>query len=250
MGFDVLLFGHRGAAGEAPENTLTGFAHAVRAGVRAFELDVRLTADGELVVLHDDSPLRTTGVAGAVENFHSAELAALDARLPHPTWPEAAPIPTLHQVLTAFPNMDAYQIEIKRAAPEKLPTICRRLVETIHATGVTPRVEISSFDAAALATMREIAPDLPRAYIGTYDSPSWIEQALQLGCSGACIPHKSTTPEVVQLAHQHHLAITGWPGNQEEELALLLAWPVAAITTDFPTRALAFLRTRQAQQAG
>ena len=241
----MILFGHRGAAGEAPENTLTGFAHAVRVGVRAFELDVHLTLDGELVVIHDNSPLRTTGMAGSVEEFRTAELTALDARQPHPDWPEAAPIPTLYQVLTAFPDMDAYQIEIKRAAPEKLPAICRRLVEVIHETGVTERVEISSFDPAALAAMREVAPELRRAYIGAYDSPAWIEQALALGCSGACIPHRSTTPEVVQLAHQHHLAITGWPGNREEELALLSTWNPSAITTDYPTRALAFLRAQQ-----
>ena len=94
--------------------------------------------------------------------------------------------------------------------------------------------------------MREVAPELRRAYIGAYDSPAWIEQALALGCSGACIPHRSTTPEVVQLAHQHHLAITGWPGNREEELALLSTWNPSAITTDYPTRALAFLRAQQA----
>ena len=196
------LFGHRGAAGEAPENTLTGFAHAVRVGVRAFELDVHLTLDGELVVIHDNSPLRTTGMAGSVEEFRTAELTALDARQPHPDWPEAAPIPTLYQVLTAFPDMDAYQIEIKRAAPEKLPAICRRLVEVIHETCVTERVEISSFDPAALAAMREVAPDLRRAYIGAYDSPAWIEYRI-----AAQRPKSSNWPTNIILLSLAGLAI-------------------------------------------
>ena len=65
----MILFGHRGAAGEAPENTLTGFAHAVRVGVRAFELDVHLTLDGELVVIHDNSPCVLRGWREVSKSF-------------------------------------------------------------------------------------------------------------------------------------------------------------------------------------
>src|SRR5439155_21621382 len=76
----MLLFGHRGARGEAPENTLAGFAHARRAGVAAFELDVRPTADGRLAVIHDATVDRTTNATGAVSDFTAADLARLDAR--------------------------------------------------------------------------------------------------------------------------------------------------------------------------
>ncbi|MBX3013751.1 MAG: glycerophosphodiester phosphodiesterase [Caldilineaceae bacterium] len=235
------LFGHRGAAGEAPENTLAGFAHAQRIGVRAFEFDVRLSADGELVVLHDESPLRTAGVAGSVHDFTVAQLQAMDARVPFPDWPEPTPIPTLAQVLQTFPQLDAYQIEIKRADPANLPSICRRLTALIESAGVAARVVVSSFDPDALAMMRTVAPQLPRAYIGAFDNEGWIEQALALGCTDVCIPHKTGTDAVVQLAHAHQLAITGWPGNSVADLRHLTAWRVANITTDYPQQALAFL---------
>jgi glycerophosphoryl diester phosphodiesterase len=237
----VLVFGHRGAAGEAPENTLTGFAHAVRIGVRAFELDVRLSADGELVLSHDESLLRTVGVDGNVRDFSVDQLRALDARLLHPAWPDPAPIPTLAEVFSAFPNQDAYQIEIKSTVPTDLPTICARLAALVDEHGLEDRVMISSFEPAALKTMAEIAPELPRTLIGSFDSPAWIDQALALDCQGVCISHQSGTDEVVDLAHEHGFVITGWPANTPDEIAQLLAWDVAHITSDYPKRALNFL---------
>lgn len=237
----MLLFGHRGAAGEAPENTLAGFAYARRVGVRAVELDVRLAADGELVVLHDESPLRTTGVPGVTGDFTSAQLAALDARGVHTTWPEPAGIPTLAQVLAAHPDLDAYQIEIKRAAPAVLPVICRKLADLLVAYGVKARVVVSSFEPDALVAMAAVAPGQPLALIGAYDSPAWVDRAMALGCVGACIPLKSGTQAVVDAAHAAGLEVTGWLGNSEDDLARLVAWGVESITSDFPSRALAYL---------
>lgn len=237
----MVLFGHRGAAGEAPENTLAGFAYARRVGVRAFELDIRLSADSELVVLHDESPLRTTGVPGVVGDFTAAQLAALDARGIHTGWPEPAGIPTLAQVLAAHPDLDAYQIEIKRAAPVALPLICRKLAALLAEMGVKERVVVSSFEPEALAAMAAVDPHQPLAYIGAYDSPAWVERAVALGCVGACIPLKSGTQAVVDAAHAAGLQVTGWLGNSEDDLARLLDWGVESITTDFPSRALAYL---------
>lgn len=240
----MLLFGHRGAAGEAPENTLAGFAYARRAGVRAFEFDVRLAADGELVVLHDESPLRTTGVPGAVGSFTAAQLAALDARSIHTTWPEPVGIPTLAQVLAAHPDMEAYQIEIKRAAAAALPVICRKLADLLDEFGMKGRTVVSSFEPDALVAMAAVDRGQALAYIGAYDSPAWVDQAVALGCVGACIPLKSGTQAVVDAAHAAGLQVTGWPGNSEDDLARLLTWGVESITSDFPSRALAYLAGR------
>lgn len=237
----MILFGHRGAAGEAPENTLAGFLYARRAGVTAVEFDIRPAADGELVVLHDESPLRTTGMPGLVGEFSAAQLAGMDARSIHTTWPEPVGIPTLAQVLAAIPDMAAYQIEIKRAAPAMLPLICRKLAEHLVEFGVRERVVVSSFEADALAAMAAVDPQQPLAYIGAYDSPAWVERALALGCVGACIPLKTGTRAVVELAHAAGLWVTGWLGNTESDLERLLAWDVDSITSDFPSRASAYL---------
>jgi glycerophosphoryl diester phosphodiesterase len=237
----VLVFGHRGAAGEAPENTLTGFAHAVSVGVRAFELDVRLSADQQLVVLHDESLARTAGIDQPVGALTVEQLHQLDARLPHPTWPEPAPIPTLREVFTQFPDLDAYQVEIKRAPVPDLWIIANALVPLIREFSLQERVQISSFAPEALEIMRQIEPSFARALIGKFDGPDWIDKALELGCGGVCIPHTTGTDEVVELAHKHALAITGWPGNGPDHLTKLLAWDVNHITTDYPKDTLAFL---------
>ena len=236
-----ILYGHRGAKGEAPENTLTGFAYAQRLGVAAFELDVHLAADGELVVIHDATVDRTTNGHGPVSGFTSSELAALDARVAFPAWPEPAGVPRLTDVLDAFGATQSFQIEIKTAPPGVLEVVARTLVDLIGRYGIEARTEIASFDPAALEIVRRIAPELPRAYIGRYDTPAFLATALSLGCAGACIPHKTSTRATVDEAHAAGLHVTGWLGNTDQDLRLLLDWGVESITTDFPSVALTFL---------
>jgi glycerophosphoryl diester phosphodiesterase len=240
-----LLFGHRGAKGEAPENTLSGFAYARRIGVQAFELDVRLSADGELVVIHDEDVDRTTNGHGRVRDFPARQLANLDARAAFPEWPEQAGVPTLVDVLDAFGDVSAFQIEIKSDTRAVLEVVCPKLVDLIDRSGIGDRAEVASFDPGALEIARRIAPDLPRAYIGRYDDPSYLATALELECVGACIPHRTSSKETVREARAHGLHVTGWLGNTAEELQMLLDWGVDSITTDVPSLAIPFLRERE-----
>jgi glycerophosphoryl diester phosphodiesterase len=239
-----LLFGHRGARGEAPENTLTGFAYARSVGVTAFELDVRLSADGELIVIHDPDVDRTTNGHGPVNTFTASELAALDARADFPNWAEPAGVPRLPDVLDAFGDTVVYQIEIKTDTIEALETVAPKLVALIERYGIGERTAVSSFDPEALRIMQRIAPEIPRAYIGRYDGPGFLATALELGCQSACIPHRTSTKATVDEARAHGLQVTGWLGNTERELRLLLDWRVESITSDYPSRAIPFLRAR------
>jgi glycerophosphoryl diester phosphodiesterase len=238
-----LLFGHRGAKGEAPENTLTGFAYARSIGVTAFELDVHLTADDELAVIHDAMVDRTTNGHGPVSELTAAELAALDARADFPDWPELARVPLLSDVLDAFARDITFQIEIKTDLPERLERLAPKLVALVGQYGIEDRVAVSSFDPVALRIMRRIAPELPRAYIGRYDAPDFLATALELACQGACIPHRTSTLETALMAQAHGLHVTGWLGNSEDELRLLLDWPSDSITSDYPSLAIPFLNS-------
>ncbi len=237
----MLLFGHRGAKGEAPENTLTGFAYARSVGVTAFELDVRLSADQELVVLHDPDVDRTTDGNGPASAFTACALAALDARAAFPTWPEPARIPRLIDVLDAYGTTVVYQIEIKTDAVEALELVASTLVALIERYGIGERTTVSSFDPEALRIMQRIAPEIPRAYIGRYDGPGFLATALELGCYGACIPHRTSMKATVDEAHGHGLQVTGWLGNTERDLRLLLDWQVDSITSDHPSLAIPYL---------
>jgi glycerophosphoryl diester phosphodiesterase len=241
----MLIFGHRGARGEAPENTLSGFAHARHTiGVSAFELDVHLSADGELVVIHDATVDRTTNATGAVKDFTVAQLAAMDARSVHTDWPEPAGVPTLAQVLAAHADGMSFAIEIKTDSPDRLEKVGRLVAEHVKRFGLEGRATVTSFDAVALEIMRDVMPDLPRACIGAYDTPAFLETARRLACRQADMPVARSSPEMVAEAQASGMRVVGWQGNTPEDLETLLAWRVNGITSDYPARAIAYLRER------
>jgi glycerophosphoryl diester phosphodiesterase len=239
----VVLFGHRGAKGEAPENTLAGFAYGRRLGLTAFELDVHLSADDRLVVIHDPTVDRTTNGSGLVSSFAAAELAALDARAAFPAWPVACGVPALEQVLELIGDARQVQLELKTDEPTRLERKTGRLIDLLDRLRLRDpaRVTISSFDPLALEVARRLAPEMPRAFIGAYDAPGDLDTAVRLGAAVACIPLKSGSAAMVAAAHERGLRVTGWLGNSADDIARLLAWGVDEITTDYPTVALASL---------
>jgi glycerophosphoryl diester phosphodiesterase len=240
----MLLFGHRGARGEAPENTLPGFDHAIAAGAVAVELDVRLAVDGQLVVVHDATVDRTTTAAGPVSAYSAAALATLDARAAFPDWPAAAGIPRLTAVLDRCAGRVRLAIELKTDTPPRLEAVCATLIALLRARGVTRRVTLTSFDPVALEIAARLAPAIPRAYIGAFDTPAFLETALRLGCRQADIPLARGSAEAVRRAQAAGLRVVGWQGNTEADLEALLAWGVDGITSDYPSRALAALHAR------
>jgi glycerophosphoryl diester phosphodiesterase len=240
----MLVFGHRGARGEAPENTLPGFAHAYAAGVRAFELDVRLSADDQLVVIHDATVDRTTNATGSVANFSAASLSRLDARAAHPAWPETAGVPRLVDVLAAYAGQVRFAIEIKTDTPERLERVATHLVRHVDHYAIGTRVTFTSFDSLALENVRRLAPDVPRGFIGAFDTPSFLETALRLECRQADMPVAKASAGEVRRAHEHGLHVVGWQGNTPQDIETLLEWGVDGITSDYPTRALAYLTRR------
>ena len=200
------------------------------------------------MVIHDPTVDRTTNSHGPVAGFTAAELAALDARAAFPAWPESAGVPRLVDVLDAFPSQ-TFQIEIKTNTPDVLEIVARKLVDLIGRYNIAERTEISSFDPVALEIVRRIAPELPRAYIGRYDTPDFLATARSLGCAGACIPHKTSTRATVDEAHAAGLHVTGWLGDTQRELRLLLDWGVESITSDYPSVALKVLGSQSQPSA-
>lgn len=147
------VIAHRGGAARAPENTLEAMRLGIADGADALEMDVRMSADGEVVVIHDPTVERTTGAAGAVEKMTLSELRALDAgshfrgRPPSSGSSERHQIPTFEEVLRTFPGVP-FLIEIKAplAAAET-----RRLIETY---GAEDRCLVDGYSTAALRVFR------------------------------------------------------------------------------------------------
>lgn len=168
-----LRTGHRGARGLAPENTMAGFRRAVEVGVDVLELDVRLTRDGEVVVLHDAAVDRTTDWKGPAPGLAAgltfAELAALDAG--HAFTPDGGRtfpyrgqgvrIPRLAEVLDAFPE-HLITVELKRGTP---PEVVGRTIAVVRERAAT-RVIMASEDHALLQAVRREAPELVTSFSG------------------------------------------------------------------------------------
>ena len=128
----TLIYGHRGARAEAPENTLPSFQKALDAGVTRVELDLHLSADQQLMVIHDPTLKRTTGLRGKVAQHTAAELTRMDARLGLPGWPTPCPIPTLEQLLQACPQIEHYQLEVKSGSERQSRIVLNAIMALVE----------------------------------------------------------------------------------------------------------------------
>ncbi len=140
----MLIYGHRGARGEAPENTLPSFRKALAAGVTRVELDLHLSADHQLMVIHDPTLKRTTGIRGKVAAHSAAELMAMDARRGFTGWSESSPIPTLAQLFDACPEFEHYQLEVKSTSRAQQHRVMDALVPLLEQHQLNNRVVITS----------------------------------------------------------------------------------------------------------
>ena len=240
----MIVIGHRGARGEAPENTLAGLEYARRLGVVAFEVDIRLSADGQAVLLHDETVDRTTDGSGRAADLTVRELSELDARANFSDWPEKVGVPTLEEALSILHDAKLLHLEIKSDSPERLEGLCQQVIDLVRKHSLADRTAMLSFEPVVLEIMRRIAPEQPRALIGSYDSEDFVQRALQLGCAGACMGFQSTTTDIVHLVRSSGLWVTVWTVNDLDELGALLDWDTVGVATDVPGKVIPFLRRR------
>lgn len=239
------VIGHRGARAEAPENTLAGFIHAQAGGVRHFELDVRLSADGIPVVIHDDSTDRTTGHAGLVETQTAAQLATLDARKGTPGWREKTGIPSLEKVLSACSDCSSWQLEIKSDRPERIRELARVMHELIARLGIEERVTLTSLDVPTLEVIASELPAFPRAYVAEYAEPPVLKTALDFSSSLLVCNWQLANKPLIDAAHEAGLPVSVWTVNDLKIADQLLLAGADSVITDFPTAMLAHLAMRE-----
>lgn len=239
----MIVYGHRGARGEAPENTIPGFRRLRDIGVQHTELDVRLSSDAKAVVIHDETLDRTTAATGPVAARSARELASLDARAAFPNWPDPCGVPTLRAVFDACPDIRGYQIEIKSTENDTLEIVCTRVLELIGEYDLAERVVVSSFSPIALERIKRMVPSQRTAYIGAYNRPAFVEVACRLQCSGACMNVETASADAIVVAHECGLEISGWTANTPAQTERLRTWPAHNIITDYPSRVSDFARS-------
>ena len=227
------IWGHRGASADAPENTLLAFALALGQGADGIELDVQLTRDDEVVVIHDETLERTTDGHGWVADHSLDELRRLDASAGW-TGFDGTRIPLLAEVLELIRDSDAVaNVELKTDA---LPYrgIERRVLEVVGASGVGERVMFSSFNHYTLATLRKLGAYQPLgALVSERLFKPWRYVA-DLDAAALHAPYRSATPKLVAKCHDRGLAVNVWTVNQPKDLTKQLALGVDAIMTDVP----------------
>lgn len=243
---NTIIFGHRGAAGEAPENTMTGFHYAwEQAGVRSFELDVHLTKDEDLAILHDATLDRTTNGTGYVGDYTMDELRSFDARSIFKETSAPASIPSLDEFLDEFAGrLDNLQLEIKTDTPIVLDEVVRRVLTLLKVYDIREKTVVTSFDTYPLKRVRQLSPSQRCGLIAMHYSEQDLANALSIGCWNTCIPlHNPGSKELIRKAREAGLQTTGWLGNTIEEVDTLLSWGVDSITTNFPTQIIAYMKS-------
>ncbi|QKW26351.1 glycerophosphodiester phosphodiesterase [Streptomyces seoulensis] len=216
---NFLTIGHRGVMGVEPENTLRSFVAAQQAGLDVIELDLHLSKDGALVVMHDAEVDRTTDGSGAIADKTLAELRTLDAG-------HGERIPLFEEVLDA---VDApLQAEIKDTAA------ARTLAEVMHRRDLLSRVEVLSFHDEALTEVARLVPGVRTALVADHYGPEVVGRATAAGAATLVLNIRRLTLETVEHARAANLRIIGWVVNTLDQLRLVRALELDGATTDYP----------------
>jgi glycerophosphoryl diester phosphodiesterase len=227
----TVMISHRGMAGSAPENTLAAIDEAIRRGAQFVEIDIRRSADGVIVLMHDQAVDRTTNGQGRVGELAWDEISTLDAGSHFSPTFAGEPVPTLDDVLTLLQTSSiTLVLEVKQ--PDRYPGIALQVAEKLQQFDLGTRVVVVSFDHDWLDKFGSLMPDVPVGY-------------LQVGaCIRRQMPGDSLVdvhwisvlvdPTLIWRMHRRGHRVWAWTVN-DVRLARLLTWlGVDGITTDHP----------------
>ena len=238
----MIVFGHRGAAGEAPENTIAAAQNGIQYGLRQVEIDLRLSADGQLVVIHDANLLRTTGLDRAVSQLHAADLEKLDARKMQPGWPsdDGCGVPTLEAYLQQTTAIQCYQLEIKSDENTDIESIINQLGRVFHSPESAEKIIATSFDNHLLEQLKTKIPYIKRGLV-TMDRDA-LDNAVELKCDYFC-PHESLCDErFIAQIRPHGLHVSAWTVNDNARIEQLMGLGVDSVISDYPEKSLTAIK--------
>jgi glycerophosphoryl diester phosphodiesterase len=223
---------HRGAGKLAPENTMAAFRLGARHGYKAFECDVKLSADGVPFLLHDDTLDRTTSAKGAAGSWPWAELSHLDAGSWH-SEPYAGEPPASFEAIASFcvANGFALDLEIK-PSPGTESATGRAVGEWVRRLWHGPAPLLSSFKTQALAGARETAPQLPRALLLDTLWPGCMDMAASLDCVAIITNHQLMDAALLSQIHRASRRALVYTVNDAARADELIALGIDGIVTD------------------
>lgn len=247
-----LVFGHRGAAGLAPENTLPSFALALALGADVLEFDVHASSDGVICVMHDPELERTTNGRGVVREHAWEQLRRLDAGFQFtrgggefPYRDQGVRIPTLEEVLRRFPETPC-NMEIKQGDP----SIVEEVMRVIRRNGAAGRVILAAEHDSIMTEIRSHAGDMDTGF-ATLEAMDFFGRIQSGDFAGYVPPGRAlqiparygeidlVTKESLALAHRYGIEIHVWTINQRDEMDELVRLGVDGIMSDLPGMARA-----------
>jgi glycerophosphoryl diester phosphodiesterase len=253
-----LVIAHRGGRSLGPENTIYTFKRALDLGVDVLEMDLQITRDDALVILHDRKVNRTTNGKGRVADFTLAELKKLDAGFrwspdnsnSFPLRDKGITIPTLAEVFRAFPDT-RMNIEIKSSQVNTIQDFCR----TIRDHGMAENVMVACFDSGKLGEFRSVCPEVAtsagasEAVMFYWLQRTQLESAYSPSAHALQIPEayrdrQITTRRFLDAAHARNMRVHVWTINDTESMQRLIDLGVDGIMTDYPDRLIKILKTR------
>ena len=218
---DFLTVGHRGVMGVEPENTLRSFRRAERAGLDQIELDLHLSKDGALVVMHDAAVDRTTDGSGRIRDLTLDEIRTFDAGL-------GERVPVFEEVLEAVSK--PIQAEIKDAAA------ARALAAVLRERGALGRVSVLSFHDEALAEIHQLLAEVPTVLVANRLGPDIVPRAQAVGARLVSLDLTRLSLELVRRCHDAGIAVMAWTVNSAQDWELVRALRLDGAATDLPER--------------
>ncbi|UGY94696.1 glycerophosphodiester phosphodiesterase [Streptomyces gobiensis] len=215
----LLTVGHRGVMGVEPENTLRSFRRAELEGMDAIELDLHLSKDGELVVMHDAEVDRTTDGTGLISDRTLAELRELDAG-------QGERIPVFEEVVDAVTAPIQAEIKDRAAA--------RALAEVIKRRDLHQRVTVISFHDEVLRQTRQLLPKMPLVLVTGTSTPTAPERAQALGAYMVSCELCQLDSDTVERCHAAGIQVISWTVNSAADLARARELGLDGVITDMP----------------
>jgi glycerophosphoryl diester phosphodiesterase len=234
-----LVIAHRGDSAQRPENTLASFASALEVGAGIVELDVQLTADGQVVVIHDPEVDRTTNGRGDVRRMELAEIRALSAGYPDrfgDAW-SGERVPTLAEALALVHGRARVMIEIKKdsVSNDAEGGIEARTIAEVRRQGLTDRVALISFEHRALVRCREQAPEIVRGHLFGRTTPAEVMRDTRDASCGIVMPHKSQLrEEIATPVHEAGWKLATWVVDEPEELKAIAPFGLYGVGSNRP----------------
>jgi glycerophosphoryl diester phosphodiesterase len=239
-----MVIAHRGASSYAPENTLAAFDLALQMGVRHIELDVDLTSDSHIVVIHDNTVDRTTNGSGPVTRHTLGALRGFDAGSWFGAQFAGERIPTFDEVLARYKGRAHIHAEIKGRSP----SLSQRTADLIRKHGMEGQVTITSFQNVRLEEMRACAPELPRGWLVREVTDAIIAQAHGMGVTQLCPRANAVTPELVRRLHAEGFVVRAWAVSTNELMQQVVQAGADGMTVNFPDKLIAYLKSHNAPQ--